>query len=95
MKFTPDNLTCPICGGKMYLSQSEMASEHFDMYEKDEDALVYYFKCQKCGREFEITDPPLDEREGDYKDYWNTTYPTTNGLRAKRKSTNSKTTRKS
>lgn len=70
MKKTPDNLVCPICHGKLILSQSEMANERFDMYENDPDALVYYFKCQKCGRDFEITDQPVDEREGEYRDYW-------------------------
>lgn len=71
MRQTPDKLVCPICHGLLHLSQTEEASEHYDMYDDDSDALVYYFKCNKCGREYEILDPPKDEREGTYHDYWN------------------------
>ena len=34
-------------------------------------AIVRYYECSKCGRDFEIYDPTKEKRESDYKEYWN------------------------
>lgn len=66
-----DYVSCPFCGGAMYWSQTESASEIIDEYADDNEALVNYYKCSVCGCDYEIVDPPLGERETLYKNYWN------------------------
>ena len=64
--------TCIFCGGELSWDSQGMCNEASSDYEGDNEAVVHFLHCRKCGREYEIYDPPLDEREGDYKDYWNT-----------------------
>ena len=62
--------TCPFCGGEIALLGSDMASELFDEYEGDDLALVYYMKCRKCGREYDVVEPMKEEREYEYRKFW-------------------------
>ena len=48
-----------------------MCADRFDDYKGDEKAMVHYSHCPKCGRNYEIVDPPKDERENYYSEYWN------------------------
>ena len=61
---------CPFCGGHHYWSTTEMANERIDEYDEDDTAMVNYYVCERCGRDFEIVDPPRKERLTTYKDYW-------------------------
>ena len=44
----------------MYWSQTESASEIIDEYADDNEALVNYYKCSVCGRDYEIVDLRLE-----------------------------------
>ena len=39
-------------------------------YDDDDEAVVNYFHCLHCGRDYEIVDPVREEREKNYTDYW-------------------------
>ena len=67
-----DKLTCIFCGGDLSWDSEENASDISPHYDGDDEAIVHFIHCRKCGRYYEIYDPTKDEREGDYKDYWNT-----------------------
>ena len=62
---------CYFCGNVLIQDDSQMCAERFDDYKGDELAMVHYSHCPKCGRSYEIVDPPKDERDRDYKEYWN------------------------
>ena len=62
---------CYFCGSTLIQDDSQMCADRFDDYKGDELATVHYSHCPKCGRSYEIVDPPKDERDRDYKEYWN------------------------
>lgn len=61
---------CFYCGGDICWDSDEMASEVACGYEGDEEAIVQFCHCMKCGREYEIFDPCKEQRESDYSDFW-------------------------
>lgn len=61
---------CVFCGGLLSFEGSEMVGTWRTGYENDEVAQVNYVRCRCCGRDYEIFDPTKEERETDYKDYW-------------------------
>ena len=66
-----DKPRCHFCGNELILDDSQMCSDLNVDYEGDEEAMVHFPHCPKCGRSYEIVDPPKDERDRDYKEYWN------------------------
>lgn len=64
-------MICPICGGKLANAGREPAANVKMEYQGDSQAIVRYYECSKCGRDFEIYDPTKEKRESDYKEYWN------------------------
>jgi hypothetical protein len=56
MKHDSDTLACEI---------------YSSSYNENDDAIVGFYRCTKCGREFEVSDPSEEERNCDYADYWN------------------------
>lgn len=65
-----NNFKCPFCGGDMIWSSDANANDLCSDYADDDEAVIHYFLCSKCGRDYEIIDPPKEQRENDYKDYW-------------------------
>ena len=61
---------CIFCGGELSFDGQEMANHKALDYEDDEVAMVHYIRCKKCGRDYEVIDPNKEERETDYKEYW-------------------------
>lgn len=61
--------TCPFCGGQISHNSDCMANEMYDGF--DASAIVSFYKCMRCGRDIEITDPNIEEKETDYAEYWN------------------------
>ena len=62
---------CFFCGGSLSFDGQDQASELFPQtFDGDEDAMVHNLHCLNCGREYEITDPTLEERNDRYKNYW-------------------------
>lgn len=62
---------CPYCGGDVRHEGDQPACDIFDGYDEGDEAIVSTYRCTRCGREIEITDPTESERNGDYADYWN------------------------
>lgn len=61
---------CPLCGGELTWNSCAMRSQLSDDCTDDDPAMVYYYRCLRCGRNYEIVDPTKDERDGDYSAYW-------------------------
>lgn len=66
-----NEMKCPLCGGNLQTAGSEQAANVRMEYQGDQSAKVRYYTCGKCGREYEIFDPTKDNREGQYREYWN------------------------
>ena len=62
---------CIFCGSVLIQDDSQMCADVNVDYEGDEEAMVYFSHCPKCGRSYEIFDPPKEEREKYYDEYWN------------------------
>ena len=71
-------MTCPYCGGRMIWGSSCMANERVDGYEDEDTAVIDYYRCDTCGRDYEIVEPNETERETEYRAYWNGKKPTQN-----------------
>lgn len=61
---------CMFCGSVLIQDDSQMCDDISDDYQGDTTAMVHYSHCPRCGRSYEVVDPPKDERESDYKEYW-------------------------
>lgn len=61
---------CPFCGGDICHSGDFMANEIFDDYADDDDAIVSNYVCMRCGRDFEVMEPTLEQRNNEYAEYW-------------------------
>lgn len=61
---------CPFCGGLINHGSDCLAAEMYDGYEEDDDAIVSSYRCTRCGRDIEVTEPSESERNGDYAEYW-------------------------
>lgn len=66
-----DKPRCHFCGNELILDDSKMCADVNVDYEGDEEAMVHFSHCPKCGRSYEIFDPTKKERDRDYKEYWN------------------------
>ena len=66
-----DKPRCHLCGNELILDDSQMCSDLNVDYEGDEEAMVHFSHCPKCGRSYEIFDPTKEEREKYYDEYWN------------------------
>ena len=69
-KINLNNAKCIICGGELSFDGEEMASELFTKYAEDDEAVLHYLKCKKCGRNYELLDPMKEEKESDFSEYW-------------------------
>lgn len=62
-------IKCPMCGGLLCWQSDGNANELYPgEYADDNEAIVEYYVCDTCGREYEICDPPKELRET--LDYW-------------------------
>ena len=66
-----DKPRCHFCGNELILDDSQMCADVNVDYEGDEEAMVHFSHCPKCGRSYEIFDPTKEEREKYYDEYWN------------------------
>ena len=66
-----DGFKCLFCGGDLSWGSDSNASDVSAVHSEDDTAVVSYYTCMRCGRDYEIVEPPKEEREGQYKDYWN------------------------
>ena len=61
---------CPTCGtANLHWLNAEKAADGFD-YETDDDAVSHHYTCTKCGTDVIVIEPSREDRENDYKEYW-------------------------
>ena len=65
----PKEMKCPICGGKLYPQGTNRAINERCLY-SDLRAMVRFFSCDKCGRDIDCADPREEDRNDQYKEYW-------------------------
>lgn len=63
-------MACPFCGEALLWSGCDMASDRIMEYSDDDTAVIYYYRCSHCGRDYEIVDPCEEERNTEYSAYW-------------------------
>lgn len=61
---------CFYCGETLIWDSSANGSDISDDYEENDPAVVNYYHCPHCGRDYEVIDPVKEERESSYKEYW-------------------------
>ena len=63
---------CFVCGTELVFQDSEMCevATRSEAYKDDDEAIMNYYLCPCCGRSYEVYDPSREEKEGDYKAYW-------------------------
>ena len=62
---------CPICGtDKLFWMSDENAAAVFGIYDEDDDAICHYYHCANCGTDVTVVEPPREDRENAYRDYW-------------------------
>ena len=71
MKEKDEMPKCMFCGSVLIQDDSQMCADVNVDYEDDEEAMVHFSHCPKCGRSYEIFDPTKEEREKYYDEYWN------------------------
>ena len=60
---------CLICGGPLcWDNDYDLGDLRGD--EEDDGGVVSMYHCIHCGRDYEIADPPKEERDTTYKEYW-------------------------
>lgn len=59
------NHVCIACGGRLCWD-----SDHNLPDEDDDEGIVRTYRCTTCGRTYKISDPPREEKETQYKEYW-------------------------
>ena len=63
-------MKCPICGGKLCSQGQNPALKERWNYCSDNRAVMHWFSCSKCGRDFDVLDPLEEDRNNTYKEYW-------------------------
>jgi len=66
----PKEMKCPICGGKLYSQGQNPAMKEKWNYGSDNRAIMHWFSCGTCGRDFDVCDPLEEDRNDAYKEYW-------------------------
>ena len=64
-------MKCLFCGEELIWSQDFNCSEISEEYEEDDTAVASYYLCPKCGRDYQIMEPTKEDKENEYKEYWN------------------------
>lgn len=61
---------CFICGSKLIWDNSNNASDVYEAYDGDNEAVVSMYHCPRCGYMYEALCPPREERENEYREYY-------------------------
>ncbi len=61
------HFNCPCCGSEQIYWQSD---EPLTDDDDNETALSHLYHCNNCGCDTLIYEPLTDERESDYKEFW-------------------------
>lgn len=69
MEEPKDVMNCLFCGAPLVWEDNTDCS-NFGDYDDDDTAVISSLHCPKCGRSYEIWDPPQEKRENEYKEYW-------------------------
>lgn len=61
---------CIFCGHELVWQNDFDLEDVSSVAEKDDGGIASYYDCPHCGRSYEICDPTKEERENEYKEYW-------------------------
>lgn len=61
---------CFVCGAALVWDNDNNASDVYETYEGDDEAVVTSYHCPRCGYMYEVLCPPREERENEYKEYY-------------------------
>lgn len=61
---------CLYCGGDLCWGEDAPANEVCVGYDEEDTAVWSIYTCSGCGRNYEISDPPREDRETAYAAYW-------------------------
>ena len=61
---------CYFCGHEL-IWNSDFDLSDISGDEEDDTGIVSYYTCPHCGRIYGISDPSKEERDVEYKEYWN------------------------
>lgn len=70
-KQSTNKLKCLFCGGDLIWSSDCNATDVCADYSEDDSAVCSFYICSRCGRDYEIIEPPQEERDQLYNNYWN------------------------
>lgn len=65
-----DKKCCFTFGTPLIWDSDANANEVSSEYDDDDFATIQYYHCPKCGRSYEVVEPTHEEKEKDYKEYW-------------------------
>lgn len=63
-----ENPRCYFCGGELTWDNDENLEAIGGA--EDDWGVVTFLHCKHCGRDYEIADPPAEERDTTYRGYW-------------------------
>lgn len=61
-------MNCFRCGAELAWQNDEMLCDVSSFHEDDDEAVVSFYHCPKCGASYEIADCPKEERPN--YEYW-------------------------
>ena len=70
MKEKENYIKCIFCRGKLIWGSSAMCKDYYDGYSDSDEAVINYYKCSCCGRDYEVVDPSEEEKQQRYSEYW-------------------------
>lgn len=62
---------CFICGANLIHKDDFSVSDVYSEYDGDDEAIGMIYQCPTCGCDYEVVMPTKQEREVDYKEYYN------------------------
>ncbi len=65
----PEDMKCPICGGRLYDQGKNRAIAERCSHGDDFKAVIRFYSCGRCGRDIEIIDP-IESVRNEYGEYW-------------------------
>lgn len=63
-----DIIKCFFCGSELCWNSDANANDLWDGY--SDEACMHFYTCPRCGRSYEVVEPDLEEKNLNYKEYW-------------------------
>ena len=62
-----DRFICPFCGGTLQWEKDENAEDVMDGYTPEEEAVVSFFECERCGRKAVFAEPREEAKKANLR----------------------------